>query len=248
MKFANFHRPGERKAAVVSDQDDQIPFLSSKHPAVEFANDLPDDVRVDTVSISKPECLVGEFYDYVKRENNAIVVLLVPSGAKGAFEVHTNDLSVSHGISCRKFCALNAVSRSAISTWLDQRAKLAATRRNARRITLSGQGAKCIIQFQHDLLTCMKDVRRDDHTLHMKNRYNDWLLQCQANKPDPYNSLLRLCQSFAHRHHFFQRVACHSKLPAADMIQIRDDFASKFWGKYGVHNLHDIIKVDETAV
>ncbi|RHZ30780.1 hypothetical protein DYB37_008342, partial [Aphanomyces astaci] len=154
----------------------------------------------------------------------------------------------SHCISCRKFCALNAVSRSAISTWLDQRAKLAATRRNARRITLSGQGAKCIIQFQHDLLTCMKDVRRDDHTLHMKNRYNDWLLQCQANKPDPYNSLLRLCQSFAPRHHFFQRVACHSKLPAADMIQIRDDFASKFWGKYGVHNLHDIIKVDETAV
>ncbi|KAF0758815.1 hypothetical protein AaE_003824, partial [Aphanomyces astaci] len=73
MKFANFHRPGKRKDAVVSDQNDQIPFLSSKHPAVEFPNDSPDDVRVDTVSISKPECLVGEFYDYVKRENNVIV-------------------------------------------------------------------------------------------------------------------------------------------------------------------------------
>ncbi|RLO09029.1 hypothetical protein DYB28_015849, partial [Aphanomyces astaci] len=84
----------KRKAAVVSDQDDQIPFLSSKHPAVKFANDSPDDVRVDTVSISKPECLVSEFYDYVKRENNAIVVLLVPSGAKGACEVDDNDLSV----------------------------------------------------------------------------------------------------------------------------------------------------------
>ncbi|ETV67417.1 hypothetical protein H257_16392 [Aphanomyces astaci] len=70
MKFANFHRP------------------------VEFTNDSSDDVRVDTVSISKPECLVGEFYDYVKRESNAIVVLLVPSGAKGACEVDANDLSV----------------------------------------------------------------------------------------------------------------------------------------------------------
>ncbi|RQM22296.1 hypothetical protein B5M09_013823 [Aphanomyces astaci] len=85
------------------------------------------------------------------------------------------------------------------------------------------------------MLTLMKDVRRDVHILtsmriinSMKTHYNDWLLQYQANKPDPYKSLLHLFQSFAHRHRFSQRVDCHSKLPAVDMVQIRDNFVSKF--------------------
>ncbi|ETV69460.1 hypothetical protein H257_14830 [Aphanomyces astaci] len=69
----------------------------------------------------------------------------------------------------------------------------------------------------------------------MKTHYNDWLLQYQANKPDPYKSLLHLFQSFAHRHRFSQRVDCHSKLPAVDMV------------KYDWHNLRDIINVTEKA-
>ncbi|CAK4686512.1 unnamed protein product, partial [Aphanomyces euteiches] len=48
----------------------------------------------DMVNASRQECLVGEFYDYVKLENNAIVVLLIPTDAKGTCEIDGNDLSI----------------------------------------------------------------------------------------------------------------------------------------------------------
>ncbi|RHZ32850.1 hypothetical protein DYB26_013371, partial [Aphanomyces astaci] len=60
--------------------------------------------------------------------------------------------------------------------------------------------------------------------------------------------LLRLCQSFAARHRFSQRVPCYTKLPVLDMVLIRNDFAAAFWNKYNDHNLRDIINADETAV
>ncbi|RLO01201.1 hypothetical protein DYB28_007881, partial [Aphanomyces astaci] len=121
--------------------------------------------------------------------------------------------------------------------------------------TLGGQGAKGIIPFKHDLLTFMKDVRRDEHILtsmhminFMKVYHKAWLDTYVVGKVDPYKSLLRLCQSFAARHRFSQRVPCYTKLPELDMVLIRNDFAAAFWNKYNDHNLRDIINADETAV
>ncbi|RHY01035.1 hypothetical protein DYB37_012616 [Aphanomyces astaci] len=90
-------------------------------------------------------------------------------------------------------------------------------------------GAKSIIPFHHDLLTFMKDVRREEHILtsmhmiaFMKLHYKDWLRTYTAAKPDPYKSLLRLCQGFAKRYNFSQRVPTHTKLAELEMTRIRD--------------------------
>ncbi|RHY19709.1 hypothetical protein DYB25_008972 [Aphanomyces astaci] len=159
------------------------------------------------------------------------------------------------GGSARTFCALHGLPRETWKSWTKQRANIISTRRNAKRKTLGGQGAKSITPFERDLLTFMKDVRRDEHILtsmhminFMKTHYQEWLTGYMANKVDPYKSLLGLCQSFAHRHRFSQRVPCHTKLPNAEMVQIRNDFAATFWGKYAVYELGDLINVDETAV
>ncbi|RHY55266.1 hypothetical protein DYB30_008128 [Aphanomyces astaci] len=133
--------------------------------------------------------------------------------------------------------------------------KLTAATRNAKRPTLGGQGAKGIIPFKHDLLTFMKDVRRDEHILtsmhminFMKVYHKAWLDTYVVGKVDPYKSLLRFCQSFAARHRFSQGVPCYTNLPELDMVFIRNDFAAAFWNKYNDHNLRDIINADETAV
>ncbi|KAF0758167.1 hypothetical protein AaE_004021 [Aphanomyces astaci] len=101
----------------------------------------------------------------------------------------------------------------------------------------------------------MEDVRRHEHILtsmytinFMKTHYNDWLLQYQANKPNHTRPCCVCAKRFAHRHRFSQHVACHFMLPTSDMVQIRDNFASKIGGKYDGHNLRDIINVDETFV
>ncbi|RHZ08900.1 hypothetical protein DYB31_016671, partial [Aphanomyces astaci] len=102
------------------------------------------------------------------------------------------------------------------------RTKLTAATRNPK---LGGQGAKGIIPFKHDLLTFMKDVSRDEHILtsmhminFMKDYHKAWLDTYVVGKVDPYKSLLRLCQSFAARHRFSQRVPCYTKLPELDMV------------------------------
>ncbi|RLO05108.1 hypothetical protein DYB28_005701 [Aphanomyces astaci] len=106
---------------------------------------------------------------------------------------------------------------------------------NAKRPTLGGQGAKGIIPFKHDLLTFMKDVRRDEHILtsmhminFMKAYHKAWLDTYVVGKVDPYKSLLRLCQT-----------AVSSALIMSRRL---------WWNKYNDHNLRDIINADETAV
>ncbi|RHY38061.1 hypothetical protein DYB38_002975 [Aphanomyces astaci] len=159
------------------------------------------------------------------------------------------------GVSSRKFWTEHGIPRSTWKTWLTLRAKLVTTTRNKKRATLGGQGAKSIIPFQHDLLTFMKDVRRDEHILtsmhminFMKTYHKAWLDEYTAAKPDPYKSLLRLCQSFAKRHRFSQRVPCFTKQPEGDLLRIRDEFAADFWNKYKHQSPQDIINADETAV
>ncbi|RHZ29113.1 hypothetical protein DYB26_014990 [Aphanomyces astaci] len=101
--------------------------------------------------------------------------------------------------------------------------------------------AKSIIPFHHDLLTFMKDVRREEHILtsmhmitFMKLHYKDWLRTCTAAKPDPYKSLLRLCQGFAKRYNFSQRVPTHTKLAELEMTRISDEFSATPWRTFSM--------------
>ncbi|RHZ21996.1 hypothetical protein DYB37_006756 [Aphanomyces astaci] len=155
----------------------------------------------------------------------------------------------------RKFCAEHGIPRSTWIDWQKRRTELATTRRNAKRPTLGGQGAKAIFPFKYELLAFMKDVRREEHILtsmhmvtFMKRNHGEWLASYRTGKRDAYKSLLKLCQEFAKRHGFSQRVACFTKMPTPDMLEIRQDFACKFWTKYHAYAASEIMNVDETAV
>ncbi|RLO02404.1 hypothetical protein DYB28_010608 [Aphanomyces astaci] len=78
-----------------------------------------------------------------------------------------------------------------------------------------------------------------------------WLEAYLVNKKSDdtgYFSLLRLCQRFSARHRFSQQVPVETKMPQADMTQIRDEFAASFWSKFRMTDTSDIINVDETSV
>ncbi|RHZ04136.1 hypothetical protein DYB26_016420, partial [Aphanomyces astaci] len=129
------------------------------------------------------------------------------------------------------------------------------TQRNLKRRSLGGQGAKRIIPFKNELLAFMKDVRREEHIFtsmhmvtYMKMHHKQWLDQYKATKKDLDKAILGLCQAFARRHRFSQRVPCDSKMREPELVHVRDEFAAKFWGKYSDYRPHDIINVDETAV
>ncbi|RHY19702.1 hypothetical protein DYB32_010187 [Aphanomyces invadans] len=104
----------------------------------------------------------------------------------------------------------------------------------------------------------MKAVRQVSHmltTAHMvtwiKNHYPMWIQDYYNTKSTPeraYKSVLGLCQQFAHRHGFAQRVPCYSKLKRAELELVQITFATSFWTKYGAHPLRDIVNIDETAV
>ena len=59
---------------------------------------------------------------------------------------------------------------------------------------------------------------------------------------------MHLCQRFAHRHRFFQRVACQSRLKQEELKEIQADFSKQFWVKYEGYNPSEILNVDETGV
>ncbi|KAF0756593.1 hypothetical protein AaE_004574, partial [Aphanomyces astaci] len=111
------------------------------------------------------------------------------------------------------------------------------------------------IPFKNEMLSFMKDVRRDEHILtsmhmitFMKTYHAAWLADYKLGKRDPYKSLLKLCQDFARRHNFSQRVPCFTKIPSVDMVALRNDFAAQFWNKYDAYEQCDILNVDETGV
>ncbi|KAG2855089.1 hypothetical protein PC113_g12746 [Phytophthora cactorum] len=78
--------------------------------------------------------------------------------------------------------------------------------------TTKGQGAKSKIAFGHDLVTFMKDVRREEEYLctggmieYMKMEQGAWIEMYLADKPSSergLSALMRLCQRFAARHGF----------------------------------------------
>ncbi|RQM15837.1 hypothetical protein B5M09_012063 [Aphanomyces astaci] len=107
--------------------------------------------------------------------------------------------------------------------------------KHAKRPALGGQGAKGMIPFKYDLITFMKDARRNQHILtsmHMinfsKTYLKAWMDTYVDGNVDPYKSLLRLCQSFATRHRFSKLIPYYTKLPELDMALILNDFAATF--------------------
>ncbi|RLO07729.1 hypothetical protein DYB28_000450 [Aphanomyces astaci] len=134
-------------------------------------------------------------------------------------------------ISRRAFRATYDIPRSTWIGWQQGKVKLTGTIINGKRKTFGG--------IQERTAQFMKYVRRDEHILtsmhmitFMKTYNAAWLHDYKVGKRDSYKSLLKLCQDFAQRHNFSQRVPCYTKMPSVDMEALRNDFAGECWNKY----------------
>ncbi|RHY56282.1 hypothetical protein DYB34_013059 [Aphanomyces astaci] len=161
-------------------------------------------------------------------------------------------------LSDKVISALEGIPRTTCLTWLSKKDAYLTSERNKRCLTLDGQGKPVAMQFANDLLAFMKAVRACSHlltTAHMvtwiKTHQQSWVetyLQRKAASGTGYDGLLGLCQRFAHRHGFAQRVPCYSKLKRAELEEQKNAFAANFWEKHDEKPLRDIVNVDETAV
>ncbi|RQM30690.1 hypothetical protein B5M09_013055 [Aphanomyces astaci] len=156
------------------------------------------------------------------------------------------------------FCYSEGIPRSTWQTWWKKRDLYLNATRNKKRPTLGGQGRPSSILFGSELLAFMQAVRHESHfltTAHLvtwiKKHQHEWLEGYMSTKTSDihaYHALLGLCQRFAHRHGFSQRIPCFSKLKLLELEQVRSTFAASFWVKHDAQPLRDIVNVDETAV
>ncbi|RLO01442.1 hypothetical protein DYB28_015716, partial [Aphanomyces astaci] len=154
--------------------------------------------------------------------------------------------------------AMSVKSLSTWQTWWKKRHLYLNATRNKKRPTLGGQGRPSSILFGSELLAFMQAVRHESHfltTAHLvtwiKKHQHEWLQGYMSTKTSDihaYHALIGLCQRFAHRHGFSQRIPCFSKLKLLELEQVRTTFAASFWVKHDAQPLRDIVNVDETAV
>ncbi|KAH9106203.1 hypothetical protein AeMF1_018119 [Aphanomyces euteiches] len=158
----------------------------------------------------------------------------------------------------KKLCLEENVPRTTFLGWSKERQLYMSHQGSGKRMSLDGQGCHEVIPFGQELVTFMKDIRREEHiltTAHMvtwmKTHHPFWIDAYLANKKNDergYSSLMHLYQRFAHRHGFSQRVACLSRLKQEKLEEIQADFSQQFWEKYDGYNLSEILNVDETSV
>ncbi|KAH9151337.1 hypothetical protein AeRB84_006025, partial [Aphanomyces euteiches] len=158
----------------------------------------------------------------------------------------------------KQFCREQDTPRQTFSGWLTKSSTYMNCHATAKQKSLGGLGQVESIPFGNELVTFMKDVRREEHVLttaHMitwiKTHHGKWLDRYIAMKKDDasgYNTLMRLCQRFAHRHGFSQRVACVSRARQQELDETHRSFARQFWSKYSDYKASEILNVDETGI
>ncbi|POM78709.1 Hypothetical protein PHPALM_3736 [Phytophthora palmivora] len=81
--------------------------------------------------------------------------------------------------------------------------------------TLKGLSTKCIVQFAHDLVMFMKDVRREEGQPSWLEDY----LSIKATPEKGLRALMRLSQRFAARHGFPAQKPQHENKNEAEMYE-----------------------------
>ncbi|RHZ20427.1 hypothetical protein DYB26_010392 [Aphanomyces astaci] len=78
-----------------------------------------------------------------------------------------------------------------------------------------------------------------------------WIEEYRSNKVSnirAYQALMLLCQRFAHRNGFSQRIPCYSKLKMHELQEVQRTYAASLWTQRHDQPLRGIVNVDETAV
>ncbi|KAE9039649.1 hypothetical protein PR001_g7412 [Phytophthora rubi] len=103
---------------------------------------------------------------------------------------------------CKAASEKLGVPRRTLRDWLDNKENIDEFSRAQTSKTLKGQRAKSIMPFAHDMVTFMKDVRREEEVLWLKRVQPRWLRPYLTNKKSPeseLSALMRLLQRLAAR-------------------------------------------------
>ncbi|KAE9333496.1 hypothetical protein PR003_g13995 [Phytophthora rubi] len=114
------------------------------------------------------------------------------------------------------------------------------------------------VPFSGELITFMKDARRDSEVLtaktmacYVRDQYPEWLESYMVGKKDAatgYESLLRLLRRFAYRHGFVQRTPSGLKEKLSDFVELRDEFAEMFKAMYIGDETSTVFNTDGTGI
>ncbi|OWY95015.1 hypothetical protein PHMEG_00035099 [Phytophthora megakarya] len=115
-----------------------------------------------------------------------------------------------------------------------------------------------ILPFKVELITFMKDTRRDSRSLtasimasYIRDEHASWVDGYVKEKKDTstaYESLLRLLRRFAYRHGFVQRTPHGLKEKLEDLETVQQDFAKFFKKNYVAYKPSEIFNCDETGI
>ncbi|KAE9040527.1 hypothetical protein PR001_g7028 [Phytophthora rubi] len=114
------------------------------------------------------------------------------------------------------------------------------------------------IPFSEDLITFMKDVRRESQPLtaatmasYVRDEHSEWLEGYISGKKDAFTanqSFLRLLRRFAYRHGFVQRTPHGLKEQLEDLESVQAEFARVFKAKYSGYCPSKVFNCDETGI
>nr|CCA19639.1 sedoheptulokinase putative [Albugo laibachii Nc14] len=109
---------------------------------------------------------------------------------------------------------------------------------NLKKTTIGGQGRHELMPFAQELVTFMKDRRRNDKILatrqmivFIKANHFKWFqiyLKDKKSEESGYAALMNLCQRLAVRHGFLQKTASETKQRSIELKGVKRVFISKY--------------------
>ncbi|KAG2898537.1 hypothetical protein PC117_g22495 [Phytophthora cactorum] len=122
--------------------------------------------------------------------------------------------------------------RSSVSSWSKQAENLLDFKGPKTSKTLTGQGRKELFPGVAAIVTCMKDVRRDERLLstvaiidRVWTEDPQWVAEYISSRKSGVLALERLCQRLANRN-----LKVPKKKTLEELQVVRAEFAIKFWG------------------
>ncbi|KAF0705377.1 hypothetical protein AaE_014541 [Aphanomyces astaci] len=160
------------------------------------------------------------------------------------------------GLNANDFCAVQGNPWSTWQTWSTKKAKYLESKRNKE----TRQPRRTRPKADHDLWRSPRRLHEggtkrksytDDYAYDHMDQNVHWIEEYMSNKVSnirAYQALMLLCQRFAHRNGFSQRIPCYSKLKMHELQEVQRTYAASLWTQRHDQPLRGIVNVDETAV
>ncbi|KAG3161856.1 hypothetical protein PC128_g20722 [Phytophthora cactorum] len=166
-------------------------------------------------------------------------------------------LRATAGLSQRDAASSQVVPRWTLTSWRKKQDAIYSFQGSEKTLSRA-PGHREIVPFGKELITFMKDTRRDCRVLtaaimasYVRDEHPDWLhryMEDKKNASTAYESLLRLMRRFAYRHGFVQRTPNGLKEKLDDLVAVQEEFAQLFMANYSSYNASEVFNTDETGI